>query len=66
MEVLMSVEDRLASLKAKHSALDTAIDEENGRPHPDEVLLHDLKRQKLQLKDEISKLGKGSCGCSCS
>ena len=30
------------------------IDEEEHRPHPDEDLLHRLKKEKLRLKDELA------------
>lgn len=52
----MSVEDRIASLKAKHHELEHAIDEENNRPHPDDGVIADLKRRKLKIKDEIAQL----------
>ncbi len=49
----MSLEERIAALKAKHQALDAAIQEENNRPHPDELHIATLKKQKLRIKDEI-------------
>lgn len=52
----MSVEHRIQSLHDKHIALETAIETEEARPHPDEVELHAMKKQKLQIKDEISEL----------
>jgi hypothetical protein len=50
----MTVEDHISTLKAKHAELEQAIEIENSRPLPDETLLHDLKRQKLRIKDEIA------------
>ena len=47
---------RSQSLKAKHAALETKIDQEEKRPHPDISLVHDLKRQKLKIKDELQKI----------
>ena len=41
-------------LESKHAALHALIDEEEHRPHPDEDLLHRLKKEKLRLKDEIA------------
>jgi hypothetical protein len=38
-------------LASKHAALHALIDEEENRPHPDEDLLHRLKKEKLRLKD---------------
>jgi len=40
-------------LASKHAALHALIDEEEHRPHPDEDLLHKLKKEKLRLKDEM-------------
>jgi hypothetical protein len=47
---------RAQSLKAKHAALESKIDEEVRRPHPDDTLVHDLKRKKLKIKDELQKI----------
>ena len=45
-----AVADDLAS---KHAALQARIDAEEKRPHPDDVVLHQLKKEKLRLKDEM-------------
>jgi hypothetical protein len=50
---MTSENNHLQALKAKHAALDAAINEELSRPLPDEVVLATLKRQKLKLKEEI-------------
>ena len=52
----MSLDERIDSLKARHHALDVLIEEENLRPHPDDIEIVKLKKQKLQLKDEIFAL----------
>lgn len=52
----MSLQDRIESLRARHHALEDAIDQEIHRPLPNDDLLHDLKRQKLRIKDEIAQL----------
>jgi len=52
----MSVQDRIESLKFKHEELETKISAEELRPHPDDDVIHDLKRQKLKVKDEITTL----------
>lgn len=52
----MSLLDRIESLKAKHAALESEIDMETRRPLPDEAHLTDLKRQKLRIKDELSRM----------
>ena len=52
----MSVHDRIESLRSQHAVVDNAIREESHRPHPDELRLHELKREKLLLKDEIANM----------
>jgi hypothetical protein len=42
------------TLESKHAALHALIEEEEHRPHPDEDLLHRLKKEKLRLKDELA------------
>lgn len=51
----MNIETRVAALKEKHTALDYAIHQEEVRPHPDDNTISTLKKQKLQLKDEIQR-----------
>lgn len=53
----MSLQDRIESLKAKHAALDDAISMEARRPYPNEPQISMLKRQKLAIKDELTRLG---------
>ena len=55
---MMSVTEHLDSLKAKHLDLEHLIEHEEARPRPDEDKIHELKRQKLRIKDEIAKLTK--------
>ena len=52
----MTVAEHVDALRTKHAQLKQAVAEENQRPHPDELRLAELKRQKLRLKDEIAKL----------
>lgn len=51
-----NIEDQLQSLKSKHSQLDTELRKEQERPHPDDLTINRLKREKLALKDEILRL----------
>ena len=44
------------ALASQHAALQAQIDREEKRPHPDDVVLHQLKKEKLRLKDEINGL----------
>mgnify|MGYP000897100103 CR=1 FL=1 len=52
----MALEAHLSELSEKHRALDRKIEEEASRPTADDLLIADLKRQKLRLKDEIERL----------
>lgn len=52
----MSVDERIQSLKLRHSQLENELDQENHRPHPDDLHIAEIKRQKLKLKDEIASL----------
>ena len=52
----MSLDERIDALKAKHQALETAIEDEFNRPLPDDIQIASLKKQKLKIKDEIADL----------
>ncbi|HZD25094.1 MAG TPA: YdcH family protein [Alphaproteobacteria bacterium] len=52
----MAVNPEIEHLRARHHALDEAIEQENSRPVPDELRIASLKKQKLNIKDEILKL----------
>ena len=52
----MSTVDHIEALRAKHASLEHAIDQETARPYPDDDALCSLKKRKLQIKDEISRL----------
>jgi hypothetical protein len=41
------------SLEAKHAELDRKIDAESHRPYPDPMILADLKKQKLRIKEAL-------------
>jgi hypothetical protein len=58
-EALMALEQRLDSLKKRHAQVDLMIMAEEAHPIPDPILLHQLKRQKLNLKDEMASLLNG-------
>ena len=49
----MISEERLDSLRIKHAELETAIENEVHRPHPDDARLVELKREKLRIKEEM-------------
>jgi hypothetical protein len=46
----------LTELVRRHQAIENAIASEELHPSADDLKLHELKRKKLQLKDEIEKL----------
>jgi len=52
----MAVEGRIRELGSRHKNLDLEIEDELKNPAADEVRLHDLKRQKLKLKEEMASL----------
>jgi uncharacterized protein len=49
----MNAEPHFESLKIKHADLEAKIADEESRPHPDDDFIHDLKKQKLRIKDEL-------------
>jgi hypothetical protein len=52
----MGVESHLAELERRHQALEKELEEAHHHPGADALELADLKKRKLQLKDEISRL----------
>ena len=52
----MTMDERIESLKSKHASLEATIQSEAIRPRPDDTVIHELKRQKLRIKDEIVRL----------
>jgi len=52
----MSAVDHIEALKAKHASLEHAINRETARPQPDDDALCSLKKRKLLIKDEITRL----------
>ena len=54
----MSLSTNLADLEQRHRALENEISEALTHPSSDGLLIAELKRRKLQLKDEIARLRK--------
>ena len=48
------VQAHVDSLENKHASLEAMIDEEEHRPHPDDIKLHQLKKEKLRVKDVLT------------
>ena len=56
----MSLASHLDVLAGKHAELDRRIEREMRTPRPDALVLSDLKRQKLHIKDRMSAYGSAS------
>ena len=52
----MSNQAHLAELERRHRALEQEINEALAHPSTDDLKLAELKRRKLQVKDEIARL----------
>ena len=52
----MSLETHLAELQRQHRALEAEIAEARAHPSIDDLQIKELKRRKLQVKDEIARL----------
>jgi hypothetical protein len=52
----MGQDARHEALKAKHAEIETILFEEERRPLPDFQLVHELKRKKLKIKDELQRI----------
>ena len=52
----MSVQAHLGELAAKHRALEAELEECLAHPASTDAEIAELKRKKLRIKDEISKL----------
>ena len=49
-------QDQAEMLKSKHRELEDQLEIENTHPYPNKVLVSNLKRQKLRIKDELLSL----------
>jgi hypothetical protein len=54
----MSLQSHLAELEKKHQALEAEINDCLTHPAVDDLRIVELKRKKLQVKDEIERLRK--------
>lgn len=52
----MSQEARVRELSERHKRLDAAIAAEMKHPAGNDLRIHELKRKKLRIKDELSQL----------
>ena len=56
----MSMQSHLAELEKRHQALEEEINEALAHPAVDNLKVVELKRRKLQVKDEIARLRQGT------
>jgi hypothetical protein len=56
----MALESHVAELERRHQALDREIEDALNRPGTDPLRLAEMKKRKLHLKDEISRLREDS------
>ena len=52
----MPIDSHLSELVRRHQAIEEAILAEVSHPASDDMKVHELKRKKLYLKDQIEKL----------
>lgn len=52
----MTTDAHLSALESKHHRLEDEISGEMHRPSPDTIRITSLKREKLRIKEEISRL----------
>ncbi len=51
-----SIQRRILELQTEHRDLDSVVDELASSPNVDQLMLRRLKKRKLQLKDQITRL----------
>ena len=52
----MSIQAHLAGLERKHQTLESELADALAHPSVDDMTIAELKRRKLQVKDEIARL----------
>lgn len=52
----MAIQSHLVELERRHKALEEELHEALAHPSTDDLRVAELKRRKLQLKDEIERL----------
>jgi len=52
----MSIQAHLSELERRHQALENELNEVLAHPSTDDLKVAELKRRKLQVKDEIARL----------
>lgn len=52
----MALSQRIQSLKTRHAEIEHLLHEEEARPAQDKAKIQKLKKEKLTIKDEITRL----------
>lgn len=52
----MSLDSHLSELRRKHETLSTRIEQEQRHPGSDAITIASMKKEKLRLKEEITKI----------
>ena len=52
----MEIKEQIAALEQRREELERIIQKEQHRPSPDDLLIRNLKRRKLRLKDKLAEL----------
>lgn len=52
----MGQDARQEALQTKHAEIEVILTEEERRPFPDFQFVHELKRKKLKIKDELHRI----------
>ena len=53
----MALSSHIEELQRKHRTLSDAVEHEQRKPAPDSLIIAQMKKQKLMLKEEIERLG---------
>ena len=56
----MSLSAHLSELKKKHATLSEQVEQAQRSPSIDDLAIRDLKKEKLRLKEEITRLDAGA------
>ncbi len=54
--MLVLMETNIDELKRKHADLDSQLGEEIQRPNPDQLIITQIKREKLKVKDALASM----------
>lgn len=53
---MVLMETNIDELKRKHADLDSQLGEETQRPNPDQLIITQIKREKLKVKDALASM----------